>query len=101
MLLTKLLTTFYKMKERIFKKLSENLIIGNLEVINKSYLHKGHFGDDGSGETHFDVIISATEMDPKNKVQNHRKINQLLKDEFEKNGLHAISIKINFDKPYA
>ena len=83
------------MRERIIKKLSENLTIKNLEVTNKSYLHQGHLGDDGSGETHFDIIISALELSLKNQVQNHRKINQLLKDEFEKNGLHALSIKIN------
>ncbi len=83
------------MRERIIKKLSENLTIKNLEVINKSYLHQGHLGDDGSGETHFDIIISAVDLDSKNQVQNHRKINQLLKDEFEKNGLHALSIKVN------
>ena len=83
------------MRERIIKKLSENLTIKNLEVINKSSLHQGHLGDDGSGETHFDIIISAVDLDSKNQVQNHRKINQLLKDEFEKNGLHALSIKVN------
>ncbi len=84
------------MKDRIIKKLSENLTIKNLEVINKSHLHKGHLGDDGSGETHFEVIISAEELDSKKAVQNHRKINQILKEEFEKNGLHALSIKIIF-----
>ncbi|MES2678197.1 MAG: BolA family protein [Pseudomonadota bacterium] len=83
------------MRDRIIKKLSENLTIKNLEVINKSYLHQGHLGDDGSGETHFDIIICADEFTSKNQVQNHRKINQLLKDEFEKNGLHALSIKVN------
>ncbi len=82
------------MKERIIQKLSTNLSIKNLEVINKSYLHQGHIGDDGSGETHFDIIIWAEEFVSKNAVQNHRKINQLLKDEFEQNGLHALSIKI-------
>ena len=86
----------YTMKQRIIDKLSENLTVKNLEVINKSYLHQGHLGDDGCGETHFDVIISALELDAKSQVQNHRKINQILKDEFEKNGLHALSIKINF-----
>ncbi|MFT7087887.1 MAG: BolA protein [Rickettsiales bacterium] len=81
------------MKERIFKKLSENLTIKNLEVINKSYLHQGHMGDDGSGETHFDVEISASELSG-SRVENQKKINQILKEEFEKNGLHALSMKI-------
>ncbi|MCE3255255.1 MAG: transcriptional regulator BolA [Rickettsiaceae bacterium] len=81
------------MKERITKKLSQNFTIKSLEVINKSHLHQGHLGDDGSGETHFDIVIHANEL-VGNSVQNHRKINQLLKEEFEKNGLHALSIKI-------
>ncbi len=81
------------MKNRIIQKLSEALTIKNLEVINKSHLHQGHLGDDGSGETHFDVIICAQELTG-SLVQNHRKINDLLKDEFEKNGLHALGIKI-------
>ena len=82
------------MRERIINKLSENLTIKNLEVINKSNLHQGHLGDDGSGETHFDIVIFAEEFKLGNLLQHHRKINQLLKDEFEKNGLHALSIKI-------
>jgi BolA protein len=86
------------MKERIIKKLSENLTIKNLEVINKSHLHQGHMGDDGSGETHFDVIISAEEFTEKPLVSAHRQINNLLKDEFGKNGLHALSIKVVSDK---
>ncbi|MFT6076907.1 MAG: BolA protein [Myxococcota bacterium] len=81
------------MKDRIFKKLSDNLTIKNLEVINQSYLHQGHAGDDGTGETHFDVEISAEELSG-SRVENQRKINQILKEEFEKNGLHALSIKI-------
>ena len=86
------------MKERITKKLSESLTIKNLEVINKSHLHQGHLGDDGSGETHFDIIIDANEFTDKPLVSNHRQINNLLKGEFEKNGLHALSIKVVSDK---
>jgi len=82
------------MRDRIIQKLSESLTIKNLEVINKSQLHQGHLGDDGSGETHFDIIINANEFIGKSLVSNHRQINNLLKDEFEKNGLHALSIKI-------
>jgi BolA protein len=93
-LLTKLLTNLLTiMKERIIQKLSTNLTIKSLEVINKSHLHQGHLGDDGSGETHFDVEILADELSG-SRVENQRKINQILKEEFEKNGLHALSIKI-------
>lgn len=81
------------MKERIIKKLSENLHPQKLQVINQSHLHAGHLGDDGSGETHFEIIISSENFAGKNRIAIHREINNLLKDEFEKN-LHALSIKI-------
>ena len=30
-----------------------------LEVINESALHSGHAGDDGSGESHWRIVIKA------------------------------------------
>ena len=80
------------MKERIEKKLRDALKPRLLEVINNSALHIGHLGDDGSGETHFTIIIDADELKI-GKVQAHRKINSLLKEEFNK-GLHALEIKV-------
>lgn len=80
------------MKERIIKKLSENLNIKHLQVINQSHLHKGHLGDDGSGETHFEITILADDFKNISRVLVHRKINGLLKEEFNR-GLHALSIK--------
>ncbi len=81
------------MEERIIETLRKNLNIKFLEVKNNSHLHKGHLGDDGSGETHFAINIAAQELENLNAVNAHRKINQLLKDEFER-GLHALEIRI-------
>lgn len=81
------------MKQRIEDKLQENLDIEFLNIINNSHLHKGHLGDDGSGETHFKVIISAKEFVGLSRVKKHQKINNILADEFNK-GLHALEIKI-------
>lgn len=65
-----------------------------LKVINNSADHAGHAGNpDNSDNSHFTVQISATIFDNLNKIQQHRIINNLLKDEFA-NGLHALSIKI-------
>jgi len=82
------------LKERIIKKLSENLTIKDLQVINNSHLHAGHMESSDSGETHFEIIISASELENQSLVAAHRKIKDLLKDEFIKNGLHSLSIKI-------
>jgi BolA protein len=82
------------MKQRIEKTLTENLKPQFLEVKNNSYLHAGHAGDNGTNETHFAVEIQAEGLSQLNKISAHRKINQLLKGEFEK-GLHALEIKIS------
>ncbi|MBL6664781.1 MAG: BolA family transcriptional regulator [Rickettsiales bacterium] len=81
------------MKQRIEEKLKNSLNPNFIDVINNSHLHKGHLGDDGSGETHFRVAISSLEFDGLNRVQKHQKINKILQEEFEK-GLHALEIKI-------
>ncbi|MBM5781891.1 MAG: BolA family transcriptional regulator [Pelagibacterales bacterium] len=81
------------MEERIIETLRKNLNIKFLEVKNNSYLHKGHLGDNGSGETHFAISIAAQELETLSLVNAHRKINQLLKIEFER-GLHALEIII-------
>ena len=81
------------MKQRIEKTLQENLKPKFLEVKNNSHLHAGHAGDNGTNETHFAIEIMAEEFVGLNKVSAHRRVNQLLKDEFN-NGLHALEIKI-------
>lgn len=80
------------MKQRIEEAIKKNLQPKFLEVKNNSHLHVGHLGDDGSGETHFEVIIEADDLKKLNALQRHRKVNELVKDEF-KRGLHALEIK--------
>lgn len=82
------------MKDRIKKILNTQLNPEFLEVENNSYLHAGHMGDNGTGETHFKVVIQSKSLNQLSRVNAHRKINQLLKDEFDK-GLHALEVKIN------
>lgn len=81
------------MKKRIEEKLRENLRPKFLEVKNNSHLHRGHSGDDGSGETHFAIVIEVEELSRMSRVAAHRKINQLLREEFG-NGLHALEVQV-------
>lgn len=81
------------MKQRIENIIQENLKPEFLSVKNNSHLHSGHMGDNGSGETHFEISLKSTELSKLSLIQSHRKINNLLKDEFSR-GLHAIEIKI-------
>jgi BolA protein len=82
------------LKERIIKKLSENLTVKDLQVIDNSHLHSGHMESSDNGETHFEIIISAKELENQSLIAAHRKIKDLLKSEFKENGLHSLSIKI-------
>jgi len=79
-------------QEHIEQKLSA-LKPHYLHILNESHLHEGHKGHDGSNESHFAIEISAEILNGKKLLQQHRIINDLLKEEFEQ-GLHALSIKI-------
>lgn len=82
------------MKNRIEEKLTKNFAPEFLEVKNNSQLHRGHDGNPGgSDETHFAVTIKSVELNALGRVAAHRKINQLLNDEFAR-GLHALEINI-------
>ncbi len=63
----------------------------SLEVINESHLHAGHAGDDGTGESHFRIVIVAERFDGMSRIARHRMINELL-DEALPYRPHALSI---------
>lgn len=78
--------------EQIELKISEALCPTRLEVKNVSHLHEGHAGHDGSGESHFNVLVVSDKFTGQTRVARQRMVYDLLGDEF-KNGLHALSIK--------
>lgn len=64
-----------------------------LKVINDSNLHNGHLSSPGDGQSHFTVEIKSDLLNDKKLIQQHKIINDLLKEEFN-SGLHALSIRI-------
>lgn len=64
-----------------------------LEVENLSAAHHGHAGDDGSGETHYRIVIGAKAFAQQTRVQSHRAVLGCLAPEFS-SGLH--SVKLSF-----
>ncbi|MGE4312703.1 MAG: BolA family protein [Pseudobdellovibrionaceae bacterium] len=78
-------------KERIEAILQEMLQPTHLEVVNETAAHHGHAGDDGSGESHFCVIVAAPMFEGKTRVERHRMINEALAGLFAE-GLHALRI---------
>ena len=63
-----------------------------LEVINESALHAGHAGDDGSGESHWRVVIAAPALAEMSRLARHRAIHAALGEGII-GRLHALAIE--------
>lgn len=51
-----------------------------LEVVNDSARHHGHMGDDGSGESHFNVTIESPAFQGLSRLARQRAVNAVLAD---------------------
>ena len=80
-------------KKKIESILKKNFLGWETKVSDISILHKGHNNYDGNNETHFSIVLNTNNKNKESKLSIHRKINALLKDEFN-SGLHALEIKI-------
>ena len=76
----------------IHERLTTALAPTHLEIIDESYLHKGHAGAK-TGAGHFAIEISSKTLADKNAVQAHRLIYAALNDLIPKE-IHALRIKI-------
>ncbi len=63
-----------------------------LQVINDSAQHRGHMGDDGSGESHFTVVIESAAFAGKSRVERQRMVNAALGD-IPGGRVHALAIR--------
>lgn len=63
-----------------------------LEVINDSAHHSGHAGDDGSGESHFTVVIESNAFTGKSRLERQRMVIRALGD-IPGQRVHALAIR--------
>ncbi len=82
-----------KRKQRINNLLLNKFKEFSIEIIDNSHLHIGHNNFNGKQESHFQIILKCKFFQNFNRLQIHRKINQLLEEEF-KDGLHSLEIII-------
>ena len=68
-------------------------VVEHLEVINESAQQAGHAGHDGSGESHFRVVIKAPEFSSMNRLARHRAIHGALGADLIAQ-IHALSLDI-------
>jgi BolA protein len=76
----------------IEKRLRVALAPSHLEVRNDSALHHGHAGDDGSGESHFFVDVTAERFAGLSRVERQRAVNAAVAD-LLRDRIHALAIK--------
>lgn len=76
----------------ITDRLTRTLAPTQLRVLNDSARHRGHAGDDGSGESHFTVEIEAPQFAGMSRLARQRAVNAALGD-LMRERVHALAIK--------
>ena len=76
----------------IKEKINKNIIVENIEIEDKTFLHKSHVGHD-KNKFHLKLIIKSYELKKMKKIQSTRKIYSILKEELEKY-IHSLQILI-------
>lgn len=79
-------------QDEITRRLTAAFAPRELQVINESHKHAGHAGDDGSGESHFRVVIRADAFGPMSRVERHRAVHRALGDLNTR--IHALALDI-------
>jgi BolA family transcriptional regulator, general stress-responsive regulator len=80
------------MLEYIEEIIKKKLKIKNIKIIDNSYLHKNHKGNNGSEYSHIKIEIISDDFKGKSHIERHRMIQDILKNEFSQ-GLHSLEIK--------
>jgi len=78
--------------EEITTLLTDAFAPTQLEIINDSAHHAGHAGDDGSGESHFTVVIEAEAFAAMSRLARQRAVIAALGDIVGER-VHAVAIK--------
>ena len=85
-------------QQEMKRLLTEEFSPTRLEIINDSAKHHGHSGDDGSGESHFTVVIEAPAFADMSRVDRQRAVNRALGD-IPGDRVHALAIQASAPTP--
>ena len=77
----------------IKKKLSDQMNIQNIEIEDKSFLHKNHKGNQ-EGKYHLKLNIVSDELKNMNRIESNKKIYKVLDKEL-KETIHSIQIQLS------
>ena len=74
-------------------KLEQEIIIQNLKIEDKSFLHKNHKGNQ-KGKFHLKLIINSAELEKISKVASTKRIYKILDLELKEH-IHSIQILLD------
>ena len=80
--------------EEIRARLQADFRPDHLEVINESSQHQGHAGDDGTGESHFRVVIRAAIFADQSRIARHRAVHKSVGADLTTR-IHALALEIS------
>ena len=79
-------------QEEMERLLTQAFAPTRLAVTNDTASHHGHAGDDGSGESHFTIVIEAAAFTGRSRLERQRLVNRALGD-IPGQRVHALAIK--------
>ena len=74
-------------------KIEENIMLENLIIEDKSFLHKKHKTNQ-EGKFHLKIIITSNELKKMKKIDSTKKIYSIINEEL-KSCIHSVQILIN------
>jgi BolA protein len=77
----------------IKNKLKNNILFEDINIEDKTFLHKNHKSHE-DGKYHIKITIKSPELKELNKIQSTKKIYSILREEL-KTDIHSIQILIN------
>jgi len=75
------------------KKLEDKIIIQNIKIEDKSFLHKNHKGNQPN-KFHLKIFLISNELMKIGKIESNRKIYKILNKELKEH-IHSLQILIN------
>ena len=74
------------------KKLSDQIDVEDIIIEDKSFLHKGHTGNE-KNKFHLKLMIKSSQLKQMNKIESNKKIYKILNKELKEN-IHSLQIII-------
>ena len=82
-----------KLIEIVKEKITREIILQEINIEDKSFLHKDH-KNNSANKFHIKITIISDELKSKKKIYSTKKIYKILENEL-KNYIHSIQLSIN------